>query len=156
MSDIPPRLAIAELCVRLGVKFITHKEAAIKHVSNLAAWAPLFGYKNYSKSVYVTMRPYIIHPDQVEDPLDDWRIIAHELVHWQRQPDSKWGLYKWIIRYGVCQKFRAVEEMHAHLEDIHNQRLPNDIPHVVENMREWYKLSNVDPAWMVDWMEARL
>lgn len=153
---LPGRVSTAARAARLGVKFITHEEAARRHVSNLAAWAPLFGYRNFKETVWVTLRPYIITPERVEDPLDDWRVVRHELVHFERQPEGRLSLWWWVVKYGTKAKFRAVEEMWAHLEDIRTGRAPNDVPLVVEKMREWYRLGSVDPVWMIDWMEDRL
>ena len=123
-------------------------------------WARLGGYKNYDRTVYVTLRPYIIYPNHIQAPLDNWRVIAHERVHWERQPVGRLKLLLWVWRYLSKPKFRAVEEMHAHLVDIRTGRARRlgqpDISSVVERMREWYKLGHVDPGWMVDWMEKRL
>ena len=152
----PGRVSTAARAARLGVKFLSHTEAARRHVSRLAAWAPLFGYRNFKETVYVTLRPHIIVPDGIEDPLDDWRVIRHELVHFERQPEGRFALFRWVLAYGLKQRFRAIEEMHAHLEDIRTGRAPNDIPLVVEKMREWYRLGSIDPAWMVEWMGERL
>jgi hypothetical protein len=159
MAELAPRVEIAVRCTRLGVKFLTHQEAGTAHWSRLAAWARLGGYENYDKTVYVTLRPVIVYPAG-RQPLDDWRVIAHELVHWERQPKGRFSLIKWVLKYATSQKFRAIEEMHAHLVDIRTGRArrtgcPN-VPAVVEKMRDWYRLGNVDPDWMVRWMETRL
>lgn len=154
--ELTPDL-IADECARLGVVFVSHEEAAARGISNLAAWAPLVGYKRYAETVVVTMRPHIIHPESwgEMDIRRFWRLIAHELVHWCRQPDSRIKLLWWVAKYGACQKFRATEEMHAHLIDLHTGRHGPDIPRLVEKIRDWYRLGRVDPEWMCDWFEKR-
>lgn len=135
-----------------GVIFITHEDAARRHVTNLAAWGRLFGYDQ--KQYVMTIRPYIIHPAGW-DPAAEWKHVAHELVHWKRQPANCIKRTWWIVRYGLSEKFRATEEMHAHLVDLRTGRSPPDVPALVERMRDWYRLGGVDPQWMVSWMVQR-
>jgi len=140
----------------LEVRLISHRTASARGVSSIAAWAPLFGYKRFKETVWMTLRPYIIHPVGIIDPFDYWPVMAHELAHWKRQPDSRLKLMWWVIRYGTSQRVRAVEEMHAHLVDLETKRLGDSVPHIVEKMRDWYRLNRIDPQWMIDWMSDQV
>lgn len=136
----------------LGVKLITWEQAAQRHVTNLGAWSRLFGYD--PTSFAMTIRPHIIHPAG-KNLLADWRWLAHELVHFRRQPSSRLGVVWWGLRYMASQQFRATEELHAHLVDLQTGRMTPDPDYVVGQMRDWYRLGSVDPAWMVEWLEER-
>ena len=136
---------------QLGVKFLDHREAARQHVTNIAAWAKLVGYKDYERSVWLTLRPYIIHPVG-ENPLDDWRTIAHELVHFRQQPEGWPRLWMWIIRYGCSQDFRWRMEREAHLVNLRLGQY-RDIARLVESMKTFYRLSGITAERMVAWFE---
>lgn len=138
------------------VRFLDHRRAAALGVTNLAAWAPLFGYKLFAETVWVTMRPWIIHPIGIDEPLDHWEMIAHELVHYGRQPSNRLGVLLWIAKYGLSNKRRAIEEMEAHVVDIIVGRVTRNIPALVDRMVSWYRIKGVDKGWMCDYMAQRL
>lgn len=145
--------SVAAECKKLGVEIRTWDKAGT--YTNVAIWAKLFGYKDFERNYFMTLRPRIMCPVGIRDPIaETWKTIAHELVHWKRQPSNKASLLWWVVKYGACQKFRALEEMYAHLADLQTGRLGYDIPHIVEHTRQVHSLDKVDPAWMCAWLEA--
>lgn len=128
---------------------MTWDEAAKAGVTNIGVWMRLLGYS--PESTVLTYAPYVFHPEHV-DLSKDWPLAAHERVHWIRQNAA--GRTKWVLKYLVSCKFRAVEEMHAHLMDIKTRRW-RDIDSGIEDTRRFHKLGCVSSAWMRRWLLDR-
>lgn len=113
------RDAIKVKCDTLGVEFCRHRDSARMQV---AGWFHyLRGNPWFAQSVYVTWHPHIFVPDGVGDPLEDWQLIDHELVHFVQQ--REYGATRWVLRYLTSPRFRADQERPAFLRDIKNGRL---------------------------------
>jgi hypothetical protein len=149
-------------CDRLGVIFVDHRQAAAQKIINAAAWAR-FGtrmgivhYEDYDLRVWMTVRPMkaIVHPIGV-DPSSRWKIVAHELVHWHQQPDSRIAFWIWVTRYLTSQRRRWEIEAPAHLVNL-KLHVDNHLPTMVDEMREFYYLNDIKRDEMMHWFDARL
>ena len=125
-------------------------DAARQRVTNLGAWLGVFGYSR--NSTVMTFEPWVFHPEHV-DLRDNWRLAAHERVHWQRQRAA--GRTGWTFKYLASSKFRAKEEMHAHLVDLQTGR-ERSVEECVDRTRRFHRLGCVDRDWMIAWLEKRL
>lgn len=142
------RAELKEQCEKLGVQF---KKLNESWVMRLACWYhKKRGNPFFETSTFVTFYPTIYTPNTCDDPFesDNWKIIHHELYHWERQ--KKKGVYAWIGCYLTQPYFREKEERPAFLRDIRNERLTLEqavdaicgdlygIKTLKEDMRSWF------------------
>ena len=145
------RETIQVKCDELGVEFCYHSDSFRMKVSG---WyhKVVNGNPWFNRSVYVTQHPYIFIPDGVPDPLSDWLVINHELVHWTRQRDM--GLVSWTARYLVSWRFREEEERIAFLRDIKSGRMT--VGQAVERLRAPLYGSKTSIADLTEWFDRQL
>jgi hypothetical protein len=123
------RDTIKAKCEAEGVRFVYHSASWKMRV---AGWYHrLRGDPLFSLRTYVSFYPDIYVPNDVYSPFDDWQILDHELVHWERQRDR--GVWSWVLRYLVSWKFREQEEKPAFVRSIKNGRLT--IAQVIKRLR---------------------
>lgn len=103
----------------LGVNLVPHKDSVIMWVADM--WHDLQGNPWFDKTVWMTLHPYIYYPSHIKDPMEYWEIIAHELVHWERQRDM--GVMEWVWNYITDWSFREREEKPAFVRSIKLRRL---------------------------------
>lgn len=153
MGLLTNRQEVEAECKRLGVVLMPHSDAA--PWANVAAWANLASRLRgdpilFSSHMWMTLYPRILHTEETKDPFGEWRLICHELVHWQRQRDR--GLWSWVWKYATDQHFRFAEEGIAYLQDLRLGRL--QVPFIVRSLRNDYGITKVSEAEMFAWFEA--
>lgn len=74
----------------------------------------------FAQTTWVTLYPFIYHPAGVQNVYNHWRIVAHELVHFNRQRAK--GVWLWAMCYLASWKFRWYEERYAYLRDLYTGR----------------------------------
>lgn len=139
------RETVAAECER--VRFVPWSEAG--PYTNVHRWARAFGWD--PATMWQTQRPRIYHPSWVEDPLDHWQIVAHELVHWRQQGPSWWGRLRWFALYGLSERHRYRAEREAYLVDIRlGVRSPLEVARL---LRAQYRIS-VPEDEILEWLLA--